>query len=153
MGAEFVRRMEDVLGLYAEGYDSQRPQVCFDEMPYQLIKEKRTPLPAEPGVPQSATTTSTKEPARATCSCSSSLTKDGATWRYNPQAHQRRFRLSDEGAGRRASPESGLYHGRERRRNLQIPPVILQSLLQLIRYRYTRALHAHQPYHHFHQMV
>ena len=45
-------RMEDILKLYAQHYDPQRPQVCFDEMPYQLIKEKRTPLPAEPGVPE-----------------------------------------------------------------------------------------------------
>jgi hypothetical protein len=40
--------MEDLLDLYAQGYDPERPQVCFDEMPYQLIKEKRAPLPAEP---------------------------------------------------------------------------------------------------------
>jgi transposase len=44
--------MEDVLGLYAEEYDPERPQVCFDEMPYQLLKEKRLPLPAKPGLPQ-----------------------------------------------------------------------------------------------------
>jgi hypothetical protein len=42
--------MENILKLYAEEYDPERPQVCFDEMPYQLIKEKRTPLLAEPGV-------------------------------------------------------------------------------------------------------
>lgn len=41
--------MEDVLDLYARDYDPERPQVCFDEMPYQLVEEKRTPLPAEPG--------------------------------------------------------------------------------------------------------
>lgn len=44
-------RMEDILDLYAEEHDPERPQVCFDEMPYQLIKEKRTPLPAKPGQP------------------------------------------------------------------------------------------------------
>lgn len=52
VGAEFVWRMEDVLDLYAQDHDPERPQVCFDEMPYQLIKEKRTPLPAEPGKPE-----------------------------------------------------------------------------------------------------
>ena len=52
VGAEFVWRMEDILDLYAEEYDPQRPQVCFDEMPYQLVEEKRTPLPAKPGAPQ-----------------------------------------------------------------------------------------------------
>jgi len=44
--------MEDILDLYAQDHDPERPQVCFDEMPYQLIKEKHTPLPAEPGKPQ-----------------------------------------------------------------------------------------------------
>jgi hypothetical protein len=41
--------MEDVLELYAEPYDPQRPRVCFDESPQQLIEETRQPLPAEPG--------------------------------------------------------------------------------------------------------
>ena len=30
MSAEFVAHMEDVLDLYAEPYDPQRPVVCFD---------------------------------------------------------------------------------------------------------------------------
>ncbi len=41
--------MEDVLDLYEEPYDPQRPTVCFDETPKQLIAEKKTPLPARPG--------------------------------------------------------------------------------------------------------
>jgi hypothetical protein len=41
--------MEDVLELYAEPYDPQRPRVCFDESPQQLIEETRQPLPAQPG--------------------------------------------------------------------------------------------------------
>ncbi len=41
--------MEDVLDLYAEQEDPDRPLVCFDEMPYQLIAETRLPLPAAPG--------------------------------------------------------------------------------------------------------
>jgi transposase len=47
-----VWRMEDILELYTEEYDPERPQVCFDEMPYQLVKEKRIPLPMKSGVPQ-----------------------------------------------------------------------------------------------------
>jgi hypothetical protein len=43
--------MEDVLDLYEEPHDEKRPVVCFDELPYQLVAEKRTPLPAEPGRP------------------------------------------------------------------------------------------------------
>jgi hypothetical protein len=48
----FVAAMEDVLDLYAEPYDPQRPVVGFDERPLQLIAETRTPLPAAPGRPQ-----------------------------------------------------------------------------------------------------
>lgn len=44
--------MEDVLDLYAEPYDPQRPLVCFDEKMIQLIIEKRRPLPMKPGQPQ-----------------------------------------------------------------------------------------------------
>jgi transposase len=46
---EYVARMEDVLDLYAEAPDPQRPLVCFDETPVQLIGEVRQPIPAEPG--------------------------------------------------------------------------------------------------------
>ena len=41
--------MEDVLDLYAEPYDPRRPQVCLDESPYQLVSEKRQPVPVAPG--------------------------------------------------------------------------------------------------------
>jgi transposase len=52
VGAEFVWRMEDVLELYEEPYDPKKPTVCFDELPYQMVAEKRTPLPRKPGRPQ-----------------------------------------------------------------------------------------------------
>jgi len=44
--------MEDVLELYEEPYDPQRPVVCFDERPYQLVSEVRTPVPRAPGHPE-----------------------------------------------------------------------------------------------------
>ena len=47
--AEYVARMEDVLDLYAEEPDPQRPVVCFDESPIQLIGEVRQPIASEPG--------------------------------------------------------------------------------------------------------
>jgi transposase len=47
--AEYVARMEDVLDLYAEAPDPQRPVLCFDESPTQLIGEVRQPIPAAPG--------------------------------------------------------------------------------------------------------
>ena len=40
-GGEYVARMEDVLDLYAEPPDPNRPVVCFDESPVQLIGEVR----------------------------------------------------------------------------------------------------------------
>jgi transposase len=46
--AEYVAHMEDVLDLYAEAADPQRPVVCFDESPVQLIGEIRQPIPAKP---------------------------------------------------------------------------------------------------------
>lgn len=49
MSADFVAAMEDVLDLYEQPYDEQRPVVCFDESPEQLIEEVRQPLPPEPG--------------------------------------------------------------------------------------------------------
>ena len=52
MNAEFVAHMEDVLELYAEHYDPQRPVVCFDETSTQLLADVRPPLAAEPGKPR-----------------------------------------------------------------------------------------------------
>jgi hypothetical protein len=49
--AEFVAKMEDVLDLYAEAPDKNRPVVCFDETPRQLIGEARVPVAARPGQP------------------------------------------------------------------------------------------------------
>jgi hypothetical protein len=43
--------MEDVLDLYQEDYDPLRPVVCFDEVPYQLVGETRTPVPPRAGRP------------------------------------------------------------------------------------------------------
>ena len=44
--------MEDVLDVYTRPFDPKRPLVCMDEMPRQLIGEVRSPLPAEPGLPE-----------------------------------------------------------------------------------------------------
>jgi hypothetical protein len=43
--------MEDVLEVYALPYDPDIPLVCMDEQPYQLLGEKREPVPPEPGRP------------------------------------------------------------------------------------------------------
>ena len=41
--------MEDVLHLYSLPYDAQRPVVCFDELPVQLMGEVVAPLPMKEG--------------------------------------------------------------------------------------------------------
>ena len=43
--------MEAILDLYAEPYDPTRPQLCFDELPYQLLADVREPLPPALGKP------------------------------------------------------------------------------------------------------
>ena len=49
MSADFVAHMEDVLDLYAEPYDPQRPLVCFGETSTQLLADTRPPLRAGDG--------------------------------------------------------------------------------------------------------
>jgi hypothetical protein len=49
---EFVAHMEDVLDIYHQPYDPENPKVNMDEQPVQLIKETRTPIPAEQGKPE-----------------------------------------------------------------------------------------------------
>jgi hypothetical protein len=41
---EFVAAMELVLETYAQPYDRQRPVLCMDEQPVQLLKETRVPI-------------------------------------------------------------------------------------------------------------
>jgi hypothetical protein len=49
---EYVARMEDVLDVYARPHDPAAPVLCMDEMPVQLLKETRVPIPLEPGRPR-----------------------------------------------------------------------------------------------------
>jgi transposase len=49
--SEYVVRMEDVLDLYAEPHDPERPVLCFDESPTQLIDHAHPPEPVAPGTP------------------------------------------------------------------------------------------------------
>ena len=47
--AAFVCQMEDVLTVYTQPYDPNRPVVCFDETSKQLIEEVRHPIKIKPG--------------------------------------------------------------------------------------------------------
>ena len=44
--AEYVAAMEQVLRTYERPYAADRPVLCMDEQPVQLVRETRTPLPA-----------------------------------------------------------------------------------------------------------
>jgi hypothetical protein len=44
--------MEEVLEVYTQPHDPQRPLVCLDETSKQLVLETRTPLPMKEGYPQ-----------------------------------------------------------------------------------------------------
>jgi len=43
--------MEDVLEVYKLPYDAKRPLICMDEMPKQLLADKREPLSSRAGTP------------------------------------------------------------------------------------------------------
>ncbi len=47
-----MAHMEDVLELYAEPYDPQRPVVCFDETSTQLLANVGPSIPPAPGRPK-----------------------------------------------------------------------------------------------------
>jgi hypothetical protein len=49
--AEFVYHMEDVLDVYHRPFDPNRPIICFDETPVQLISETRQSIPMQTGHP------------------------------------------------------------------------------------------------------
>ena len=73
--------MEDVLDLYHEEYDRERPVVCFDETSKQLLGdvEGRPSKPSPDG--WSAMTPSTSETVPGTCSCSVNRRVGGGTSR------------------------------------------------------------------------
>ena len=50
--AEFAAGLEGVLATYAQPYDAQRPVLCMDEQPVQLVRETRTPVEAPAAHPR-----------------------------------------------------------------------------------------------------
>jgi len=44
--------MEDILDLYEEPYDPEKPVICMDERPCQLIGDIVVPIPMKPGKPK-----------------------------------------------------------------------------------------------------
>ena len=49
---EYRRRMYDILDLYEEKYDHQKPVIGLDEKPKQLLEDSRKPIPLKPGKTQ-----------------------------------------------------------------------------------------------------
>jgi hypothetical protein len=50
--ADFVAKMENILDIHALPYDETCPVICFDEKPYQLLDERREPIPMKKGGPK-----------------------------------------------------------------------------------------------------
>ncbi len=48
--AAFVACMEDILDLYQQPFDETYPVVCMDEKQYQLLDDRRAPIPMKPGI-------------------------------------------------------------------------------------------------------
>ena len=86
MSSEYVAAMEDVLDLYSEPYDAERPVVCFDETSTQLLADVREPLLAQPGRPRREDYEYRREgtrrgpPAASTCSSPANPGRVGAMW-------------------------------------------------------------------------
>ena len=78
MSSEFVAAMEEVLDLYHEDYDPERPLVCFDETSRQLVEEVRPPIKAKPGRVERYDCECRRN-GTETCSCSVNRRADGDT--------------------------------------------------------------------------
>ena len=68
--------MEDVLDLYHEAHDPERPVVCFDESSKQLTDDVRPPIKAAPGRVERYDTEYQRN-GPGTCSCSVNRRADG----------------------------------------------------------------------------
>ena len=99
MSAEFVARMENVLDLYTEPYDPNRPVICFDETSTQLLAETRAPMPPRPGIPLRQEYEYRREGIRNLFLTCEPLAGWLAAGGGDPTAHDARFRPSDALAG------------------------------------------------------
>jgi hypothetical protein len=76
--AAFVAAMEDVLEVYARPYNPDKPVVCMDEKPYQLLEDVRKPIPMKQGEIEKVDNEYIRE---GTCSIFI-FTEPLAGWRY-----------------------------------------------------------------------
>ena len=76
--AAFVAAMEDVLEVYSRPFDPDRPMICMDEKPYQLLDEVREPISMKAG---SVAKVDSEYKREGTCSIFI-FTEPLAGWRY-----------------------------------------------------------------------
>ena len=85
--------MEDVLDVYELPYNPERPVVCMDEKPYQLLGDARKPLPMRPGDNQK---TDSEYVRNGTCSIFAFVESLGGTHHVSVREHRTAFDWAEE---------------------------------------------------------
>ena len=85
--------MEDVLDVYELPYNPERPVVCMDEKPYQLLGEARKPLPMRPGDNQK---TDSEYVRNGTCSIFAFVEPLGGTHHVSVREQRTAFDWAEE---------------------------------------------------------
>ena len=91
--AEFIACMEDVLDVYELPYNPEKPVVCMDEKPYQLLGDARKPLPMRPGDNQK---TDSEYVRNGTCSIFAFVEPLGGTHHVSVREHRTAFDWAEE---------------------------------------------------------
>lgn len=91
--AEFIACMEDVLDVYELPYNPERPVVCMDEKPYQLLGDARKPLPMRPGDNQK---TDSEYVRNGTCSIFAFVEPLGGTHHVSVREQRTAFDWAEE---------------------------------------------------------
>ena len=85
--------MEDVLDVYELPYNPERPVVCMDEKPYQLLGDARESLPMRPGDNQKIDSEYVRN---GTCSIFAFVEPRGGTHHINVREHRTAFDWAEE---------------------------------------------------------
>ena len=80
--------MEDVLDVYESPYNPERPVVCMDEKPYQLLGDVREPMPMCPGSNQKIDSEYVRN---GTCSIFAFVEPLGGTHHVSVREHRAAF--------------------------------------------------------------
>ena len=85
--------MEDVLDVYKTPYNPERPVVCMDEKPYQLLGDVREPMPMCPGSNQK---TDSEYVRNGTCSIFAFVEPLGGIHHVSVREHRTVFDWAEE---------------------------------------------------------